>query len=378
MIADSPHQYLRIGLQEGRDRELLRRAIAEASHAESLGLTSVLTLKHLAWQSGASYSYLRKIVQRQIDPYTEIRRRRRNGAEMRRISAPDPPLMSVQRWLLRRIVHKMAVHPASCAYMPGNSVLLCARRHVGASWLIKMDVHNFFHSIDERKIFHIFHKSGYNRLISLELARICTRGGLGPSLNGTALRRYEISSYRSLRLGALPQGGPTSGPLANVAMYDCDTELNTLAMNYGLIYSRYADDITFSAGGDFDRRRANEVVTLAGETLRKRGLTPHKNKTKISSPGSRRIVLGLLVDGDSVRLSKEVRHRIETHIRGVRHFGLKEHSRHRHFASVFSFVHHVNGLLAFAYDIDPEYARYRYEEWNNAVHSRGWPTSRGH
>lgn len=373
MITDSPHQYLRIGLQAGCDRAMLQRAIAEASHVESLGFTSVLTLKHLAWQSGASYLYLREIVQRKMDPYTEIQRRRRDGTQMRRISAPDPPLMAVQRWLLRKIVHKMVVHPASCAYMPGNSILLCAKKHVGASWLIKMDVHDFFHSIDERQIFYVFHKVGYNRLISLELARICTRGNLGPFLNPTTLRRYDIESYRSLRLGALPQGAPTSGPLANVVMNNCDERLHALALEHELVYTRYADDITFSADYGFDRRRAERVVALAEDILRKRGLRPHKNKTKISPPGSRRVILGLLVDGHSVRLSKEVRHRIDEHIRGVRHFGLKEHSRHRHFASTFGFVNHVNGLLAFAHDVEPEYASRKYQEWHEVMHAQKWP-----
>src|ERR1035441_7387175 len=181
MITDSPHRYIRLGLSDGRSRELLNAAVTEARRVEASGLTSVLTLNHLAWQTGASYLYLRSIVQRQIDPYDDILRRRHNGAAMRLISAPNPPLMSVQRWILRNIVQRVNIHPASAAYSYGNSISHCAERHLGASWLIKMDLQDFFHSIDERRVYRTFQSLGYNRLVSFELARICTRMGLGPN-----------------------------------------------------------------------------------------------------------------------------------------------------------------------------------------------------
>ena len=80
-----------------------------------------------------------------------------------------------------------------------------------------------------------------------------------------------------------------------------------------------------------------------------------------------KIVLGLLVDGDSVRLSKNMRNQIETHIRGANIFGLKAHAAYRNFSSVFGFVHHVEGLLAFAHDVDPEYADARYRSWHEIM-----------
>lgn len=372
MINDSPHLYRRVGLQAGRDRGLLDRVIVQSALLEEKGFASVLTLKHLAWQTGASYTYLREIVQRRRDPYTEIHRRRRNGAEMRVISSPDPPLMAVQRWILRRVVQHMAVHPASYAYMPGNSIGRCAEKHVGATWLIKMDVHDFFHYIDERQVYLAFSRVGYNRLIALEMARICTRQGLGPHVIGFDIPHYTISSYRSLSMGTLPQGAPTSGALANVIMRPCDIKLSGLALEYGLMYTRYADDITFSSGAGFTRAEAQKVIKLAGVVLSQCGFTPHARKTRISTPGSRKIVLGLLVDGDSIHLSRSHRQRISDHIRGVRIFGLKEHAKHYGFTSTFGFVNHVNGLLGFAHDIDPEFAEVSFQRWSEALQGHGW------
>jgi RNA-directed DNA polymerase len=373
-MIDSPHRYLRLGLQAGHDRNLILRAVAEASRTEAAGLTSVLTLNHLAWQTGASYLYLRRIVQRQTDPYSDILRRRRDGTEMRHISAPDPPLMSVQRWLLRNIVNKLAVHSASSAYMPGDSITRCARLHLGASWLIKMDVHNFFHSIAEPQVFEVFSRAGYNRLVAFELARLCTRENLGLRVN-KRVDSYIISSYGSPTLGVLPQGAPTSGALANVIMYPCDEVLGQLARSHNLVYTRYADDITFSSSKRFSRTEVGAIIKSAGETLREHGLRPHKGKTRVSPPGSRHVVLGLLVDGDSLRLGRGVRQQVADHIRGVTKFGLSEHSRHRGFVSLFGFVTHVDGLLAFALDVDPVYASRKRAEWHAALRGQKWPVS---
>jgi RNA-directed DNA polymerase len=372
MISDSPHLYRRVGLQGGYSRDLLDRAIAQSTHLEQNGYTSVLTLKHLAWQTGASYRYLREIVQRQRDPYTEILRRRRDGKAMRLISAPDPPLMATQRWILHRIVERMPVHGASYAYMPHSSIIKCAKRHVGAAWLIKLDVHNFFHSIDERQIFRAFADAGYNRLVAFELARVCTRGALGPRLSSLRVPYYNIESYRSLSLGALPQGAPTSGALSNVIMYSCDNKLAQLATDLGLTYTRYADDIVFSGSRSLTRSQATRAVEAASLTLKRHGFAPHNRKTRISPPGSRKIVLGLLVDGDTVRLSHRVRQQIADHIRGVRVFGLHDHARHFGFTSSFGFVNHVNGLLAFAHDVDEVFATASIQRWSEALGSPEW------
>ena len=75
-------------------------------------------------------------------------------------------------------------------------------------------------------------------------------------------------------------------------MYKCDEALNQIAAAEGLVYTRYADDITFSHADRFDRRRAEEVIRLTGKILRSHGFMLHSRKTKVVPPGSRKIVLG--------------------------------------------------------------------------------------
>ena len=139
--------------------------------------------------------------------------------------------------------------------------------------------------------------------------RLCTRANLRLRVN-RRVDSYIISSYGSPTLGVLPQGAPTSGALANVIMHPCDEVLGQLARSHNLVYTRYADDITFSSSKRFSRTEVGAIIKSAGETLREHGLRPHKGKTRVSPPGSRHVVLGLLVDGDSLRLGRGVRQQV--------------------------------------------------------------------
>jgi RNA-directed DNA polymerase len=371
MTINSPHRYRLAGLQQGVAREVLDEAARQAGRIRAAtGATPVFTLKHLAHMSGASYVYLREIVQRRQDPYMEFSRRRSNGQRMRLISAPNPPLMAVQRWINTNVAQHLPVHSDSVAYMPGDSVVEAARRHAGSIWLVKVDVRDFFHSIDECAVYKVLRRSGYNPLVSLEIARICTRARHGPFI--PRHRRYTVDSYYTQQLGVLPQGGPTSGSLANAVMHEADTRLSQLALTSGLVYTRYADDMTFSSSDPFDRRRAAAILREVRIELNRHGLRMHDRKTRVCPPGARRIVLGLNVNDAEVRLQARTRQRIDHHLRGVETFGLAHHSQHHGFDSVFGFVRHIDGLLAFASSVEPDWTRERRARWRTALGGIVW------
>ncbi|WP_406080545.1 reverse transcriptase family protein [Streptomyces zaomyceticus] len=379
MISDSPHLYRAGGRRLDKQPRLIQNALQQAMEVEEQGLAAVLTLGHLAHSTGVGYPYLREVVQRRLDPYDDLVIPRRNGKKMRAISSPRSPLLEVQRWILDRIVACLPAHVNSYAYSPGSSIKGCAQKHLGASWLVKLDIRNFFESINEAQVYEVFRKAGYQPLPSVELARVCTRyAGHARHVSSQAFRHHAtyrvIDSYSVPFMGFLPQGAPASGALANQVASRLDDGLTELALSRGLVYTRYADDMAFSSGGPFIRSEAVSLIREVEMLVRSNGFEPHSQKTRIIPPGSRKIVLGLLVDGEEVRLNRGIRSRILNHVRGVEKFGLSAHVAHVQFSSLEGLVRHVGGLLAFASDIEPRWAALLEQRWTAAVQRDGWFT----
>jgi len=339
------------------------------------GLVPILSLGHLGHLTGASYRYLRDIVERTRDPYLDITRPKKSGGT-RAISSPEPVLMDVQRWLLRNVFNRVEPHPSSHAYCRNRSIRTCASEHVGARWLMKFDLHDFFDMVTEREAYGQLRRLGYPELISLEIARVCTRLSVDPANYQGRHNRYTvIKTYSMRRTGVLPQGGPTSGAIANGAAHTLDRKLTAFAAERSLVYTRYSDDLVFSSSDRFDRSVATKYVSHVGNLVGDHGFLLHRKKTRVIPPGARHIVLGLLLGPDDVRLLPEFKRRIEQHVRGVSRFGLREHAAHRSFRSVIGFVNHVDGCLAFAAGIEPAFAAKLRDAWDSSLAGAGYVVS---
>lgn len=369
----SPHRYIQDGISSGHDRSMLVRAQAYQQAISSNGAVPILTLKHLARETGTEWGYLRSIVGRRINEYQPIRRRKRDGT-FRDIASPNPALMNVQRWILRNVLTGLKIHRASFAYSRGLSIRHCAEAHVGARWLLKLDLHDFFGSIDESRIYRVVRELGYPKLAAFEIGRICTRPK--PSVDPSWAEGRGVEAYDSARLGVLPQGAPTSGALANAVAFRLDTLLAQIAGDRGLVYTRYSDDLTFSSSDQFSRTAIPLLVREVERTIVGAGLQPHRKKTRVVPPGARQIVLGLMLHDGGVRLLPEFRDRLDNHIRCVGRYGPAAHARVRAFDSALSMMNHVDGCLAFAEDIEPDWAADRKERWNAALDAHGHPIDR--
>ena len=331
-----------------------------------------LTLRHLAQLTGAPYEYLRDVSARRRDPYLDIVRTKRDG-ETRPISSPEPVLMDVQRWILDRALVGCAFHPSSYAYQRGRSIVDCANVHIGARWLVKLDIHDFFDSVSERRVFDIFQRLGYPRLLCLELARVCTRVSPADQIARIHRRYHENPPYEVNAVGRLPQGAPTSGALANAVMAEVDEHLATLARKTGALYTRYSDDLTFSTSAvSFSRSDAAALIGYASAILAQAGFQAHRKKTRVVPPGARHVVLGLLVGSDRVRLLPGFKRRIEMHVRGVRRFGLAAHAAHRRFDSMLAMINHIDGCLAFADSVEEAFGSALRAEWEGALTAHGY------
>lgn len=375
------HSYERAGRSAGRDKLIVEHAVrtAELLRQYTPDAPPIFSLKHLSKLTGVSYSFLRECVERvKPEPYRRFRiRKRQNNTEKKQryriICVPDPRLMAVHRWINSNILQLKPPHEASCAFWKGSNIVEAAQRHCASKWLIKLDILNFFESISEQSVYHVFSRIGYQPLIAFELARLCTRqrkpfyARQSRRWNSRSYRFEKIKSYQSLYLGHLPQGAPTSPMLANLSMQTFDEAIALIANNYDLIYTRYADDLTLSTDSEkFSRKKSCLVIEKIYKKLRQFGFQPNLTKTRISTPGARKVVLGVLVDGNVPRLTKSYRDIIRQHLYYMTHpdIGPVRHAKSRGFRSVYGLRNHVRGLIAHATQIDKEFASGAWEQFN--------------
>ena len=247
--------------------------------------------------------------------------------------------------------------------MPPNGIRAVSK------WLVKMDVRHFFESISEKQVYLVFRRLGYGALISFEMSRLCTRVRSSRYHQQTASltvdREAPSLPYEGHVQGHLPQGAPTSPMLANLAVIELDKILERLARSLGWVYTRYADDIAFSTREISTRGRAIELAKLTERELMRFGLTSNRQKTSVTPPGGRKILLGLLIDRDQPKLTRAFRNNIETHLYALSspNIGPAAHRERRGFASVIGMRKHIVGLIAFAHQVNKEYARKLYNRF---------------
>lgn len=357
---------LRSGNSPHVEIKVSRRVLAGTLSGRLKMLEPVTTLGQLAHATDVPYWYLRAVVERKIDPYISLLRTKRDGTT-RPISAPEPLLMTVQRWILHQLLPAIENHPASFAYQSERSIVDCARQHVGARWLVKMDIHNFFGTVTEQQVYRVFRDYGYQPLFALELARLTTRVVRSSGTRAPGYRYSTIPGYVSGSIGVLPQGGPTSGALANAVATRMDRRLAGIARTRGLTYTRYSDDLIFSATATWDREKSRDLISQVTAIAALSGFEIHRKKTRVVPPGARKVAVGLLVIDDGVRLLPEFRRKIEVHVRGVERNGFLAHAEHRGFDNPGSMINHVGGSISFALAVEPEWAGKMGNRWVAAL-----------
>lgn len=311
-------------------------------------------LQELAYHSQVPIEILSAVVARQQDGYTEFHLPKRGSRGSRVISAPVGNLAKAQRWILDNLLTSPSAIKHYYAYSGGSSIKACASVHVNAKWLIKLDLKDFFTSISEERVFAIFETLGAKEAFSSDLSRICTREPLLRSVQGA--RAISRTAY-------LPQGAPSSGMLANMAASSLDRTLYKCANHFGLRFTRYSDDLTFSSTHRFSRDRAWKVVNQVRSKVAGHQFTLNEGKIRIRPPGSRLVVLGLLVDTNQPRLRTDVKKTLTWHLHGSERFGIDQYSASRGFSSIEGYLRHVDGLFAHALEIEPGWAGPLRHQW---------------
>lgn len=372
----NPQHYRFHGERQGVAPVVLDHAIAvvDKIRAANPNTAPILTLRHLSEATQVDYGFLRNVVARNLHPYKVFTLKKvvPGRSRTRMICTPLGDLRQVQDWIVQNILRHTRAHATSYAYHPHSRPEFAARIHCGCDWLLKVDVEDFFHRVSEGRVFRIFRDLGYPDLLSFELARLTTVAADNgrPQREAAAARWPEITAYHAPFEGFLPQGAPTSPMLSNLAMTDLDERFSQMAAASDLKYTRYADDLAFSARKPHTRTSMLKIRRKVIRTLNEAGFKANLRKTAIRGPGARRIVLGLLVDGKEPRLSREFKDdlRLHLHYLTADGFGPSRHAEARG-VSISGLYHRVRGLIGWALRVEPDYG----ETCLKAFASVKWP-----
>ena len=338
-----------IFLGEGVSSQLHDRR-AEIERLEAFGLPVIVTPEQLAAHLGVTVPRLRWLAfhqeAAQTTHYVQFEVPKRTGGT-RVLAAPKPDIAAAQTKILETILAKLPLDEAAHGFVTGRSTVSNARPHQGRDLVINLDLSDFFPSVTFPRVRGVFRSFGYSPAVATILALLCTESPRRTlSYDG---RTYQVA----VGPRALPQGACTSPALSNLVARKLDRRLRGLATKHGLTYTRYADDLTFSAGSE-KRSELGMMLARMRHVIEDEGFALNPKKVRVQRKGGRQTVTGIVVNEPTkLGLPRTEVRRLRAILHAARTHGLQSQNRENHP----DFRAHLAGKIAYLAMIDPARAK---------------------
>lgn len=275
--------------------------------------------------------------------YQEFTIAKKSGGS-RTIYAPKKGLKAVQRSIAFVFQCIFEPHKSTMGFTNERSIVHNAQLHINSHYVLNIDLKDFFPSVDQARVWKCLQIAPFNlneatsktfetftveefsikypeeskKIKTNKKFIICdfennyfkasnrilkaARLELANMLAAICSTEMDVEANQTngsvevVRKNVLPQGAPTSPILSNVVCQKLDRRLAGLGKRFGLLYSRYADDITFSSlhnvyqvDGEFQKELARIIAD--------QGFRINEKKTRLQKDGYKKEVTGLLVHG---------------------------------------------------------------------------------
>lgn len=179
-------------------------------------------------------------------------------------------------------------------FTEGRSVVTNAAMHKGANYVFNIDLKDFFPSIEQPRVWKRLQLQPFNFPVPVAsaIAGLCSMKETREMPDGTKKDFY-----------VLPQGAPTSPIITNMICDKLDHRLGGLARRFGLNYTRYADDITFSSMHNVFQENSDfrkELVRIISDQR----FVINDKKTRLQKRGSRQEITGIIIS-DRLNVSQK-------------------------------------------------------------------------
>lgn len=217
-------------------------------------------------------------------PFYKVYRVPKKDGSHRLIEDPDKPLKTALRKL--NACYMATYHPKRPTSVHGfclsasneddRNIISNAASHLGNSYMLNMDLEDFFHSVSLGRVEKI-HQEHFPNLANDTISLLC-----------------GLTTYR----GRLPMGSPTSPILSNFACLGLDSALGEFGSYGNITYTRYADDLTFSSSVPI----TPEDEQIIRDTITHHDFVINEEKVKRSGAGEPKSITGLKVTETEVTL----------------------------------------------------------------------------
>jgi len=241
-------------------------------------ITECQSFVHLAMSIQTDATTLNKVFHKR--EYNIFKIPKKQKGKWRTIEDPKGDLELVQRRLAKELnqVYEPFLLPSIHGYIPkaicngaSRDIFSNASAHLNHDFLLNVDLKDFFHSITRSMI--------QERLIEYY--------SIMPSI---ASYIAKIATYKK----RLPMGSPLSPVLSNMMSLKFDENLESIAKESNLVYTRYVDDITFSGAYDFK----NKLLAVLDKEIVKFSYERNKKKISYYQKSEYSAVTGLLLYPD--------------------------------------------------------------------------------
>lgn len=281
--------------------------------------------------------------------------------KFREIQSPTQRLKYIQTVLTKNILDKVELPDYITGFRKGKGIKETADVHANKKIVVSLDIQNYFNSITQKHLMEVFETMfRYPKKVAKILSEICTY-------------KYFV-----------PQGAPSSPALSNiVGFYFFDKEVESIAKRYGFVMTRYADDITLSTDHEYPKQEVekedgtkiitsdiDKMIKEISSVLSKSGFRLNRRKTKVMRDGSRKWVMGAVVNEKPTLLRKS-RNVLKCIVHNIMVNGIQPEADKTN-RSEHQFISWVRGKIAHYQQLDPDKGFKLNEEFEAALKANGY------
>ncbi|EEV4363641.1 MULTISPECIES: retron St85 family RNA-directed DNA polymerase [Enterobacterales] len=243
----------------------------------------------------------------------------------RTIAQPTKSVKELQREFLK--YKDFPFHANSMAYRKGISIKDNAASHSTNSFLLKMDLANFFNSLTPDVFWNVW-ADHWEPLSTLEHRLV-----------------ENILFWDNKGKLMLSVGAPSSPTISNFCLFFFDVAITNYCSGINVTYTRYADDLTFSCNTPGILSTIPEFISQILKDKFNGKISINHQKTIFSSKAHNRHVTGITITNDTKLSIGRYRKRYIKHLINQYKYSLLDSDS----------IYHLKGMISFANHIEPDF-----------------------